>query len=332
MGPIISITGARGFVGKHLLARLGKIERASLRVMSRCQERPQFNDCAIFPCDLTESSHDLRRFVDGADVLIHCAGETRDVGKMRTLHVDGTAALLRAVKESRQFRQKPLHWVQLSSVGVYGASVQQGALRTANEEAPISPVGEYEETKAASDQLVEQASCEGIITHTIIRPSIVFGVDMPNQSLRQLASVVRRGLLFHIGRAGAVANYIHVDDVVSVLAKAAVDDRMRGQTYNLSNDCYVDEMISAIARGVGGKTPRSRLPEFPIRALVRLLPRSLGLPISAERLNALTSRTSYPSTKLQAQIGYKPSSPVPHALAKVVSEWMGTGRQVSRAA
>jgi len=259
--------------------------------------------------------------LEGADVLVHCAGEIRDSSKMEALHVHGTAALLDAAGTRSAKRAKPLRWVQLSSVGVYGPPARPGLERVIREDAPVNPVGPYEQTKAVSDELVFEAARNAVITHTTVRPSIAFGLDMPNNSLRQLAGVVRSGLFAYVGKSGAIANYIHVDDVVDVLARAVLDDCMSNQVYNLSNDCTLEEVIGGFANGAGVRKPWLRLPEQPVRALLKLLPPNAGLPLNKTRLDALVSRTSYPVDKLAGHIGYRPARAVPQDMALLAAEW-----------
>jgi nucleoside-diphosphate-sugar epimerase len=320
---IVCVTGARGFIGRHLVDRLRTIGGVRLRVLSRIADSHEFPDCQVHRIDLTEPGSSLAAFLEGADVLVHCAGEIRDPAKMKAVHVHGTAALLEAAGAQRAERAKPLRWVQLSSVGVYGPLSEPGLPRVITEEAELNPVGEYEQTKAAADRLVLEAGRRCVVATTIVRPSIVFGADMPNPSLRQLAEVVRRGLFFYIGHREAVATYIHVGDVIDVLEQAVFNERMQNEVYNVSNDCSFEEMIGGMATGAGVRPPQVRLPEKPLRMLLRLLPRSLTGPLTTERLNTLISRTTYPCHKLAAHTGYKPTRPVPETLAAVVAEWFG---------
>lgn len=326
---IVCVTGARGFIGRHLVARLRTIGGVRLRVLSRTADPQSFPECQVHRIDLTESGSSLAVFLEGADVLVHCAGEIRDQTKMKAVHVHGTAALLEAAGARRAERAKPLRWVQLSSVGVYGPPSEPGLPRVVTEDTEPNPVGEYEQTKTAADRLVLEAARLGFVAPTIIRPSVVFGADMPNPSLRQLAECVQRGFFFHVGRREAVATYIHVGDVVDVIEQAVLNERMQNEVYNVSNDCSVEEMIDGIAAGAGVRPPRMRLPEQPLRLLLRLLPGSLAGPLTIERLNALVSRTTYPSRKLSSHIGYKPARPVPEALAAIVAGWLGPRPQAS---
>jgi nucleoside-diphosphate-sugar epimerase len=202
-------------------------------------------------------------------------------------------------------------------------------LRAVTEDTELNPVGEYEQTKMVADRLVLEAARRGVVVPIVVRPSIVFGADMLNPSLHQLAECVQRGLFFHVGRRKAVATYIHVDDVVDVLEQAVFNERMQNEVYNVSNDCSVEEMIGGIATGAGVRPPRMRLPEKPLRLLLRLLPGGLAGPLTIERLDALVSSTTYPSRKLASHTGYKPARSVPETLATIVAGWLGPRPQAS---
>jgi len=324
---VVCVTGARGFIGRHVVARLRVTGGLRPRVLSRTADSHDLPDCELHRIDLTAPGNALGTFLEGADVLVHCAGEIRDSSKMDALHVHGTAALLEAASARRSERAKPLRWVQLSSVGVYGPPLEPDSPRVVTEDAELNPAGPYEQTKAAADRMVLQAGLRGVVSATIIRPSIVFGADMPNSSLRQLVGVVRRGLFFYVGSHEAVANYVHVGDVAEVIEQAVFNERMQNEVYNVSNDCSMEEMINGIAVGAGVRPPRVRLPKKPLRMLLRCLPKSQAGPLTVERLNALVGRTSYPFAKLTSHIGYNPVRPVPETLAAIVAGWFGPSQR-----
>ena len=112
---IVSITGGNGFIGKHLVNRYIQ-EGAKVRVLSR---RPTLMQKGVecFTGDLSMPEVNFSSFVDGADILFNCAGETNDESLMRQVHEDGTKQL---VKYSLG---KIGRWVQLSSVGAYEVSL-----------------------------------------------------------------------------------------------------------------------------------------------------------------------------------------------------------------
>jgi len=318
-GMQVCVTGANGFIGRRLVDSLLQ-QGYSIRVLTRRSGCLFPSGVQVVMGDLTSPDCQLDQFLVDCVVLFHCAGEIRDVATMQLLHVDGTQRLLQAVLKASTKIEHKIHWVQLSSVGVYGLSF--GPAKTdhiVTEDTQLRPVGEYEITKARADELVAQAS--GVkMTYSIVRPSNVFGIGMSNQSLIGLISMVKRGLFFYIGKPGAVATYVHVDDVVAVLLKCAFDPKAVGQTYNLSNDCLQETLIKYIASVLGVRLPRIRIPELLIRTAVRLFEGWAKMPLSQSRIDALVNKTRYPADKIISELGFSFSRPMPLAIEDLVRE------------
>ena len=312
---ICAVTGGSGFIGARLVARL-RADGHEVRLLSR---RPSPGDPQVIAGDLASDGNPeaLTAFIRGADIVYHCAGEVQRESAMRALHVDGTRRLLAAAGAESDRRAAPLHWVQLSSVGAYGPPAHPTAVRVVTEDTPCRPFGEYEVTKAEADVLVQAAGAKGMVTYTILRPSNVFGPGMTNGSLRALGRMVRRGLFFYVGAPGAIATYVHVEDVVETLIRCGSDARARGGVLNLSNDCPLSALIDGIADAVGARRPRLRVPEFVVRAAVLALGGRGGL--TTGRVNALVARTSYPTTRVEKLLGFTPQHAAPSAIRDVVA-------------
>jgi nucleoside-diphosphate-sugar epimerase len=311
--PTVLVTGASGFIGGGLVARLLEMGRRVV-VITRAASRAFPDGVRIHVGDLATGFGLSSSLFEDVGVVFHCAGEVRQPALMRPVHVGGTERLLACVGEPADPAAPRLHWVQLSSVGAYGPPAPANRLRHVDEETPEHPVGEYEITKTESDDLVRRAAQQGRITCTLLRPSSVIGRRMPNASVRGVIAAVGRGWFFHIGPPGAIAQYVHVDDVVSALVACGGNPAARGQTFNISSDCPWKDMIEHIARARGVSPPRIRLPETPTRLAVGLAGTVLPLPLSASRIDALVSRTSYASAKIEAMLGFRFSRPMPGAL------------------
>ena len=300
---IVAITGARGFVGQRLvMAHLTRGDE--VRVLARSSKGPVPESCKVFVGDLTVPGSLPLAFADGADVLYNCAAELRDESRMKAVNVAGTRSLLE-LATSRVRR-----WVQLSSVGVYGPR-RAGEVR---EDAALSPENTYERTKAEADRLVAGKAGEGAFGHVVLRPSIVFGSDMPNQSLRQLAGMVRRGRFSFIGPPGASANYIPVDNVIDALLLCGTHPSAIGRTYNLSDWVTMEDFIAGIADALGVQRPRRRLPLGPVRAIAKVMEKIPGNPLSVARIDALTGRARYPSCRIETELGYRHRQTIPKTL------------------
>lgn len=309
---IVAITGGTGFIGKRLVLR-HLAAGDTVRVLTR---RPPNNIALpetvhLYHENLTGNADNLISFTDRADVLYHCAGEIKNEGCMPAVHVAGTKNLLDAAI-GRIGR-----WVQLSSVGVYGP--QSSGIVT--EKTPWNPVGIYETTKTESDELVIKAGNEGLIEFSILRPSNVYGQDMPNQSLFKMISTINKGLFFFIGKPGASANYIHVDNVVDALIRCGKMPEAKGQIYNLSDHCTLENFVSIISKSLKKPAPTLRLPESLIRLLVRSVSGVPRIPLTLSRIDALTNRCVYSYEKIERELGYSHVVSIEDGLRQLVENW-----------
>ncbi len=315
----VLVTGGSGFIGRHLVSALHN-RGDTVTVLSRRSSRVVPLGVAVLRCDLGSPHADLGEAVENCDVVFHCAGEIHDSAQMHAIHVSGTQRLVAAVEhQARRAARRPLHWVQLSSVGAYGES-QSGpsAERVVTEETPTQPMNEYERTKTRSDEIVVHAGGAGALTYSIVRPSNIVAPDMPNQSLRAMTEMIRRGLFFYIGHPGAIATYVHVEDVVGVLLRCGTDPRATNQVFNVSNDCHLEEVVNAIATALGVASPWLRFPESVVRATARIAAAATRHPLTQARISALVRRTSYPHDKIQQVLGYAPRRTVPVAIAEML--------------
>lgn len=316
----VFVTGGNGFIGRRLVTLL-TAQGYSVSVLTRHPKADFPSEVKLVVGDLSVAGVTDHAMLSVCDVIFHCAGEIKNAALMRGVHVDGTRMLLKSACRAAEDRGKPLHWVQLSSVGAYGPPQgRANAERVVTESTPEAPTGEYEITKTESDRLVVEAAKSGTLTFSILRPSNVFGPEMPNQSLRSLIRTVQRGMFFYIGRPDAIATYVHVDDVVAALLKCGTDARAQGQIYNLSSDCPLKELIRGIATAAGVRSPRIRLPESLMRTIVWVFAGNVSLPLSQERINALVSRTKYPTTKVEHELNFKSLRYVPDAIRELVIE------------
>lgn len=309
---IISITGGAGFVGKKIAAHhINKGD--SVRVLTRKQTTPLDipSEVEIHNGDLLGKPRILLNFVNNSDILYHCAAELNRIDLMQQTHIQGTKKLI-GIASGRIGR-----WVQLSSVGVYGPQ-KNG---TVGENTPMKPIGIYEKTKAKSDELVIDAGDKDFIKYTILRPSIIFGPSMRNQSIFQLIKMVDKRLFFFIGRKGSSANYIHIDNVIDALFKCGKEQAALNQIFNLSDYMVLEDFVAIIARELDKKTPILRLPENFSRFIASISNLYAGFPLTPSRVEALTLKSSYSIKKIKSELGYKPKKNMEQGLSEMVDTY-----------
>ncbi len=316
------VTGGAGFIGARLVNALCAAGH-EVRVLSRKGPATQEKEQALLEFaqgDLLDRDCPLQSLISGCSVVFSCAGELRDESRMAPLHVDATLRLIEACKRQARATGQPIHWVQLSSVGAYGPiRGNANAERVVTEETAPAPVGTYETTKTRADELVAAAGEEGVFSYSILRPSNVFGSGMPNDSLRQWGRMISKRLFFYVGAPGAVATYVHVEDVVSALLLCGFDERARGEVFNLSNDCSQERLVNGMAKALGLPRPNRRVPEWSMRMLVRMFSVVPGFPVSDSRIDALVARTRYPSSKLESLLGFRPQHEAGETIGEIFS-------------
>ena len=295
MPLIVAITGGRGFIGRRLVARLLAAGH-HVRILSRLP----FPDTLAqgverHHADLaTPNESALLQFVDGADVLFNCAGEIHDQAKMASTNRFGTERLA-ACAAGRVGR-----WVQLSTIGVYG-NPQVGFV---DERTPPAPIDAYEMSKLQGDEALVSVATMHDMPWTILRPTIVFGNDMPNSSMRGFIEAVTSGKFFYIGKQRAILPYVHVDDVVEAMLLLAEKNGAIGQVFNLSDDVPLEDFVTEVCNVSGCRRPDLHLPEAAIRMLSSVLQSIPGFPLTLARVDALTRTTNYPIDKIRQFVGY----------------------------
>jgi nucleoside-diphosphate-sugar epimerase len=308
---IIAMTGGSGFIGRHLARRLLAAGH-SLRVLTRKPCQMVVNRIQYFVGDLTET-RSLNEFLDGADVLYHCAGETQNKNFMHNVHVQGTKNLLKAANGKIEY------WVQLSSVGVYGP-IQSGII---NETTSLDPHGIYERTKSESDRLAISAHHDGQIKLTLLRPSNVFGPDMTRPYLFKIISLIEQGLFFYIGHNSILSN-IHVENVVEALLLAGMKPPSalaKPRVFLLSDELPIEVYVGILASELGVKVPQWRLPESLFRMLAMPCDWVLGERVFGRKIDAIASNTIYDSQLIKGELGYRHVKSLKTGLVEMVATY-----------
>lgn len=291
----VAVTGATGFIGGHVLHRL-RADGHEIHALSR-HPLPAGPGLRTFVGDLADSCQDWSAFLDGVEVLFHCAGLSTRNAEVRAVNVEGTLRL--AATASRRIRR----WVQLSSLGAYGR-FQQGTILETTQETPADP---YECSRADADRALREMAGRSAFDLVILRPGIVFGPGMPQGFLHQWMRALRRHQFAFIGPKGASAPFIHVEDVARALLSCGFHPAAPGRTFNLALEATVEELVAGLCQGLDCPQPRLRLPLPPMRCLAALGDHWAGFPLTSSRVAALSTRVSYPIVQIQETLGFIPT-------------------------
>jgi nucleoside-diphosphate-sugar epimerase len=165
-----AITGGAGFLGLHLCRRLVADGR-NVRTLDLVplDDAPLEGKVEQLQGDVRRRD-DVRKLVDGADVLVHAAAAlpiqaTREA--IWSANVEGTATTLAAALEAGVKRV-----IYVSSTAVYGVPEKHPIF----EDDPLVGVGHYGESKIEAERICREFAQRGLET-VIIRPKTFIGPE-----------------------------------------------------------------------------------------------------------------------------------------------------------
>jgi len=303
----VAITGAAGYVGS-LLVQAHAARGDSVHATARTADSmPALPGVTRYGADITSSGALPDAFFEGAQALYHCAAEIAREPLMQAVNVEATRSLL------ARARGRIGHWVQVSSLSVYGTP-REGVV---DETTPERPRSTYARTKLDADRLV--AANADAFSHTIVRPSAVIGRGMRTRSIRALIEAVASGRFCFIGAPGAIGNYIQEENVVEALILCATHEQAKGRTYVVSQNCTIEAMVEAIRSETGSVHRLHRVPESIARIVAQLAAIVPAFPLTSARVDALTSRVGYSTAAIERELGYRHRRTIEDALRELVA-------------
>lgn len=309
----VAVTGASGFIGRALEARLRP--RARLRGLFRTPSpsaeawRQRGHELVWGGLDDAEA---LARLVAGAEVVYHLAARTRkdDREASRRVNVLGTRRLAAAAGAAGVER-----FVYVSSISVYAATEAPGGTVTEElEPRHVERLNPYSRTKYEGEQVVRALAASGEGPgFTIVRPTNVYGpggrawfLDWAER-LERLPVAIGRGL--HL-------DLVHVDDVAEGLVRAGESSATAEEVLHLGGQpvelaAYLTELGEAIGLRV------RRLPA-PLDRVVRAAIEGVHRVLEGDRMSTpLTRSARYPHAKARRLIGYEPRVSLAEALREL---------------
>jgi len=202
----VAVTGATGFIGRHLVAHF-----VAAGVDVRAVVRPESVRALPRGVTIVRAPLVANRLGDafaGVDAVVHLAGVTRATRAevYEKVNVHGTRAVADAARASGA------RLIHISSLAAVGSASPVAPRREEDPPAPITPYGA---SKLAGERVV--TATPGL-RWTILRPAAVYGPA--DSALLPLFRLAERGVLPLIGRPGAAYTFVYVADVVRAVDAA----------------------------------------------------------------------------------------------------------------
>jgi len=302
----VAVTGARGFIGSHLVEYLGAR-----------------GDLVITPIvRATTGVAALTETLQGADTVVNLAGV------VSSMHDDdfvrGNVDTTRIVAAATNAAGARL--VHVSSLAAAGPAPASAPRR---EDDPCSPITTYGRTKLEGERVVAATSN---LTWTILRPGVVYGPR--DRALRPLFRFAARGFLPLTGRPTNAYTFVYIDDMVRAIV-AAVDASLDRETLFVGHPrpVGVRELLEQIRSATGGRVRIVPLPGALLYAAA----------LGGEIAGALTGRPAAINRRryaemmsegfvcrvdrLRERLGIAAAVDLPEGIA-TAAEWYSRGREI----
>lgn len=298
-GPVF-VTGAQGFIGRALAARLRELGAEVTGV--DLHPDPAHG---IVNGSTTEPDA-WREALEGVDTVVHTAAIVSTVAPIDRaweVNVLGTRRVIEAASRAGVRR-----FVHLSSVAAYGLDFPADV----DETYPVrvsGGVSSYTDTKVNSEQVVLAAHAAGEIEAVVVRPCDVYGPG--SVWVREpIAMVKARQMILPDGGRGTF-DVVYIDNFVDAMVLLLGSDAVGGHVINVGdgNPVTCAEYFGRVAAMAGG---RVRTVPFrvaaPVVDLVGGLQRRLGRPneLSAAALHLLNRTGGVSIEKARTLLGYEP--------------------------
>lgn len=295
------ITGARGFIGRTLAARL----RAQ-GVEVRGVDFEADPGLGVVAGDIAERG-DWQRHAQGCDLVVHTAAIVSNAFDLNTswqVNVLGTRRALSAAAQAGAER-----FVHISSVRAFSDA---GFPPGVEESYPVRPDGNpYVDTKIASEQVALQAHAAGEVAVTVIRPADVYGPGSRPWTILPLEAI-RAGQFMLPARGRGVFSPVYVENLLDGLLLAAGAPEAAGEVFTLGDGVGVSsrEFFAHYFRMLGRRGPLC-VPTpvaVAVASAVSAAARARGVPteVNATTMRYLARRGTYSIEKARRVLGYEP--------------------------
>jgi uncharacterized protein YbjT (DUF2867 family) len=258
---MILVTGATGFVGRHLVARL-MAEGYRVRCLipaGQSDHLPWENPPEIIEGTVFDEEV-LFRAVSGVHVIFHLAnaqwwGRPRDLERIELV---GTRNLVAAARAARVGRI-----ITLSHLGAAPSSAY-----------PILQI----------KGLVEETIRDSGLAYTIVRSGLIFGEQ--DSFINHIAMSLRANPIFYLmpGRGEVVLHPIHIDDLIQALVRSLHTIEVVDTVVEIGGPEYItlEDLIRTVMRVTRMQRLIIPVPPYILRwtsaIYSRVLPRSLTTP------------------------------------------------------
>ena len=297
--PLIALTGATGFIGRHLLEELPRRGYRIRVLLRRPAEVPPGASGAVIgdiasPRNMAAALRDVDAVVHSAALAHAMSGRPED--DYRTINTEATVALARAAERAGVKR-----FVFLSSIRAQSGPT---ADRILTEEDAPAPTDAYGRSKLAAEQGLAGLGLDWVA----LRPVLVYGPGVKG-NMAALIELARSPLPLPLGGLRGRRSVLAVENLTAAVdAVLRVAEPIRRPLIVADPDpVTVPDIVAALREGLGRRPGLLPVPAGLLRAMARLTGREEQFERLAGSLVA--------SPEALRRVGWQPAVATREALA-----------------
>lgn len=314
------VTGANGFVGRHLISQMVAQGWEIYALVRPGSETRQLRELGVHPVEavMHELESVLQAMPPQCDGVFHLAGNTsmwhKQSEQQNRDNIGGTHCMVRAALEhnARRF----VFTSSISSYGIHKGLIDERTIANPN------PRINYSRSKYLAEQEVHKGVANGLDA-VILNPCGILGAgDTHNWS--QMIALIDQGKLPGVPPGGG--NFCDVREVARAHLSAWEHGR-KGENYILAGiEASFLELARTISHLLGKKAPRHTVPKLALKLAGRLYP-VLSLisgeepSVTPEKVQMLTHRVRADGTKAVEELGFDDQVPLEEMLQQCI-DWM----------
>jgi len=249
MSEKILVTGASGFVGGHLLARLAA--QPSVAVSGAVRAKPTGEHSGLIAVGEINGDTDWSEALHGQRVIVHTAARAHimddtaadPLTEFRSVNVDGTLNLAHQAAESGVER-----FIFISSIGVNGNNNRLPF----TEDDWSNPTGAYAQSKWEAELGLWAIGRETGMEIVIVRPPLVYGANAPG-NFGSLVRMVGKGIPLPLGAIHNKRSLVALDNLVDLIITCIDHPGAANETFLVSDgeDLSTTQLLQGVAEAMG---------------------------------------------------------------------------------
>lgn len=315
----VLVTGANGFIGRHLCAHLaqrGWDVRAVVRIDNA--DRSIENYASVHYITDVTNGEQWVKVLHNADVVVHLAARVHVMKdsavsaaeEYRRVNTTGTAMLARLAAQ-----QGVTRFVFLSTIKVNG---ERTLFKPFLESDAPMPRDEYSISKWEAEQrLVEIASNTGMEV-IALRPPLLYGPGVKGNFLR-LMNLVRRRVPLPLASVTNLRSFLYVGNLLSVVEKVLSASVSKAETFLVSDDHDIStpQLIRMLAAAMNVEARLLRCPLPMLMSLAKIAGK-------ADEVRRMVESLSIDCSRIKQQLHWAPPFTVEHGIKDTVRWFLET--------